>query len=178
MSIKKIVVIGPESTGKSFLTQQLAAHFDGILVQEYAREFLQKNGTDYKYEDLWTIAQGQIKNEEEGLQKAMDAVQQKALFIDTDMYVIKVWGEYVFGKCDNRILSIIAERKYDLYLLCRPDIPWVKDEMREYPDLETRNILFYHYKELLTQQKTVWTIVEGNYEERFKLAVNAAEQVI
>ena len=178
MSVKKIVVVGPESTGKSYLTKQLAEYFNGIAVEEYAREYLHKNGTDYSFENLWDIAQGQIRNEEEGLQLAQASNPQANLFIDTDMYVMKVWGEFVFGQCDNRILSLIAERKYDLYLLCSPDIPWIKDEMREYPDLETRNTLFYHYKDLLVQQSTPFTIVQGDYEKRFQVAVNAVKQII
>ena len=60
------------------------------------------------------------------------------LFIDTDMYVMKVWCEYVFGKCHQFILDEIVQRKYDLYLLCKPDITWVKDELREYPDEKIR----------------------------------------
>ena len=58
----------------------------------------------------------------------------KLLFIDTNMYVMKVWYEYVFGKCEYFVLDEIAERNYDLYLLCNIDLPWVEEPMREYPD--------------------------------------------
>lgn len=163
-AIKKFVVIGPESTGKSTLCSQLAKHFNTIWVPEYAREFLEKNGTDYSYEDLLTIAKGQINLED-------SENSQPLLFIDTDMYVMKVWCEYVFNKCHNWILNRIAERKYDGYLLCNVDLPWVKDNLREYPDLETRNKLYYFYKDILINQSTPWVEINGNYEERFETAV-------
>ena len=163
-AIKKFVVIGPESTGKSTLCSQLAKHFNTIWVPEYAREFLEKNGTDYSYEDLLTIAKGQINLED-------SENSQPLLFIDTDMYVMKVWCEYVFNKCHNWILNRIAERKYDGYLLCNVDLPWVKDNLREYPDLETRNKLYHFYKDILINQSTPWVEINGNYEERFETAV-------
>ncbi|MGH2647840.1 MAG: AAA family ATPase, partial [Ginsengibacter sp.] len=90
-TIKKVVVIGPESTGKSTLCAQLAAHFKTSWVPEYAREYLEKYGTDYSYEDLLSIAKGQIELEEEGIR--CQPSSSALLFIDTDMYVTKVWCE-------------------------------------------------------------------------------------
>src|SRR5689334_20967503 len=131
---KKIVVIGPESTGKSTLCEKLADHYNTEWVKEYAREYLLKHGTDYTYDNLLDIAKGQITLEENPKFKIPNP---KFLFIDTDMYVMKVWCEFVFNNCHRWILDQIAERKYDLYLLCNVDLPWVKDELREYPDLES-----------------------------------------
>ena len=65
--MKKIVVIGPESTGKSFLCEQLARHYNTVWVKEYAREYLLKNGTDYTFEALLDIAKGQVAEEESGI---------------------------------------------------------------------------------------------------------------
>ena len=169
-TIKKLVVIGPESTGKSTLCSQLANHFGTLWAPEYAREYLEANGTNYTYDDLLTIAKGQINLEETFMTRT---VQQGSsmLFIDTNMYVMKVWCEYVFNKCHNWILNRIAEREYDAYLLCQPDLPWTKDELREYPDIETRNKLNHFYKDLLVNQPVPWTEISGNYEERFEKAV-------
>ena len=86
------------------------------------------------------------------------------------MYVMKVWCEFVFNKCHNWILNRIAERKYDGYLLCNVDLPWVKDNLREYPDLETRNKLYHFYKDIMVNQAVLWIEVNGNYEERFESA--------
>ena len=99
--VNKIVIIGPESTGKSTLCEQLAAHYNTIWVKEYAREYLLKNGHDYTYENLLDIAKGQVDSE----QLAVGSWQSEAenikspIFIDTDMYVMKVWCEFVFEKC-------------------------------------------------------------------------------
>lgn len=179
MMMKKIVIIGPESTGKSTLCKLLANHFNTIWVKEYAREYLLKHGTNYSFENLLSIAKGQIEGEENG--RNMLAHQQqsvnKLLFIDTDMYVMKVWCEFVFEKCHHWILNRIAERKYDLYLLCNVDLPWVKDELREYPDLASRKKLYKHYKDILTNQNIPWVDISGDYDERLTKAIDAVHTI-
>ena len=99
-------------------------------------------------------------------------------FIDTDMYVMKVWCEFVFGKCHRFILDQIIERKYDLYLLCNTDLPWVKDELREYPDLQTREILFRIYKDIMINQPVPWHEINGNPEERLQKAIAAVNGLL
>ena len=179
--MKKIVIIGPESTGKSTLCEQLAKHYNTIWVEEYAREYLLKKGTNYSYENLLDIAKGQLKredlvinNREEGNSK-LQTTDHKPIFIDTDMYVMKVWCEFVFEKCHHWILNRIVERKYDLYLFCNIDLPWVKDELREYPDLKTRESLYHHYKDILINQNVPWVDISGGYEERLQKAIKAVE---
>ena len=132
--MKKIVVIGPESTGKSTLCEQLANHYNTVWCPEFAREYLSENGMDYSFEDLLNIAHSQLILEDNTLAKARNGYY----FIDTDMYVMKVWCEVVFENCHTWILKQIAKRQYDLYLLCDVDLPWVKDELIEYPDLKMR----------------------------------------
>jgi NadR type nicotinamide-nucleotide adenylyltransferase len=174
--VKRIVIIGPESTGKTTLCQKLAAHFKTQWAAEYAREYLDTNGTHYTFEDLYNIGQGQLANEEKVI--GLLTPDQNLVFIDTDMIVIQVWSEYVFNKCDNRILTTIANRKYDLYLLCNIDAPWVKDNLREYPDLETREKLFYYYKEIMVNQNVPWQIISGNYEERLQNAIGFVNNIL
>ncbi|MEP6711737.1 MAG: ATP-binding protein [Ferruginibacter sp.] len=184
--LKKIVIIGPESTGKSTLCKQLAEHYATTWVPEYARGYLETNGTNYKYEDLYKIAQGQIVGEDKAdvrcqrpdVNMVLSRVNNQLLFIDTDLYVIKVWSEFVFNKCDNRILTGIANRKYDLYLLCNIDLPWVKDTLREYPDLRTRKKLFHYYKEAMINQTLPWSIISGSYEERLMHAITAVDKIL
>lgn len=175
--MKKVVVIGPESTGKSTLAESLAQEFNTYWVKEYAREYLLKHGTDYTFDDLLTIAKGQLREEEEVVLRA-GKDGKKIVFIDTDMYVMKVWSEFVFGSCDPFILRQIASRKYDLYLLCNTDLPWVKDELREYPDLETREKLFHIYKDLMVNQQVPWIEIKGNYDERLSLAKKTVQQLL
>ena len=92
------------------------------------------------------------------------------------MYVMKVWCEYVFNKCHNWVLNRISERKYDGYLLCNTDLPWVSDQLREYPDVETRNRLYHFYKDSMVNQSLPWVNISGNYEERLEKAVNFIEK--
>jgi NadR type nicotinamide-nucleotide adenylyltransferase len=177
--LKKIVVIGPESTGKSTLCQQLAAHYKTGWVKEYAREYLLKNGKHYAFENLLDIAKGQIASEEFTINQLPTTNHKPpTIFIDTDMYVMKVWCEFVFEKCHHWILNRIVERKYDLYLLCDIDLPWVADELREYPDLISRAKLYNHYKDIMLNQDVPWINISGNYEERLQTAVAAIETII
>lgn len=179
--MKKIVVIGPESTGKSTLCQQLADHFHTIWVPEYARQYLLEHGTQYNYDDLLTIAKGQVALEEEYIQRATHSpitTLPSLLFIDTDLYVMKVWCEFVFGKCHAWILDQIAERSYDGYLLCNTDLPWIKDELREYPDLAARRELYHIYKDTMINQSAPWFDISGNYEERLEKGIAAVKKLM
>jgi NadR type nicotinamide-nucleotide adenylyltransferase len=171
---KKVVILGPESTGKSTLCALLADHYHTAWVPEFAREYLTELGRPYQYDDLLTIARGQLQCEDDLLKEA----QGQTLFIDTDMYVMEVWCEFVFGKCHSFILEQIAERTYDLYLLCNTDLPWVKDELREYPDPVNRNKLFRIYKDLMINQSTPWVGISGSYDERLRLAVTAVDKLL
>lgn len=191
--IKKVVVLGPESTGKSTLCAELADHYQTNWVKEYAREYLLENGTNYTFDNLLDIAKGQLKLEEAGIAEAeriiapvkkkpediipASAENKQLIFIDTNMYVLKVWCEFVFGKCHNWILNQVVERKYDLYLLCDIDLPWVKDELREYPDLPTRHQLYHHYKDIMVNQSVPWANISGLDGDRLKNAIDAINKI-
>ena len=189
--IKKIAVIGPESTGKSTLCNQLSKHFNTIACPEYAREYLNYNGVKYSYNDLLKIAYGQLAMEDcclEELKNQQLDISNKSsintphpetkntlLFIDTNMYVMKVWYEYVFGRCEYFVLDEIANRKYDLYLLCNIDLPWIADVMREYPDEAPRRELYNMYKDILINQSTLWIEITGDYTQRLQKAIDSIE---
>ncbi len=224
--LKKVVIIGPESTGKSTLCEMLAQHFNTKWCPEFAREYLLTNGTDYTFDDLLTIAKGQLALEDEFVRMTEPPFNHPAggklaskefpsgpnspdsrfpstdpqlsdfpssqlsdsqlpefptshlLFIDTDQYVMKVWCEYVFNECHSWILRRIAERPYDLYLLCKPDLPWIKDALREYPDEKPRHELYHMYRDILIQQPIPWVEVKGSYEERFEQAKGAVARML
>ena len=179
--MKKIVIIGPESTGKSILCEQLAQHYNTLWCPEFAREYLLTNGTEYTYDDLLNIARGQISLEEEFESLVNSRVSgvsdSRFLFIDTDMYVMKVWCEFVFSKCHPYILDQIAERKYDLYLLCNVDLPWIKDPLREYADLETRQRLYHIYKDLMINQQVPWVEINGGEDNRLNKSIAAIDHL-
>ncbi len=194
--IKKIVVIGPESTGKSSLCEALSKHYQTIWCREYAREYLIENGKDYSFHDLLSIAKGQITLEENCIEEVReigeakgqnlenslldnpsDFLSSRLLFIDTDMYVMKVWCEYVFNRCHNFILEEIASRKYDLYLLCDTDLPWVAEELREYPDEHSRKELFEIYLDILVNQEVPFSIINGQDNMRIANAIKVLEEL-
>ena len=199
MRLRKIVIIGPESTGKSTLCEGLAAHFNTDWVREYAREYLLAHGKHYQYADLLTIARGQLALEERQAATALNSGKVGAgeempgekrmaadrldhhdpiLFIDTDMYVMKVWGEFVFGRCEPWILDQIVARKYDGYLLCRTDLPWTADELREYPNEGPREILFHMYKDCMVNQSAPWREIGGQADERLRTAIVAVREML
>lgn len=192
--VHKIVILGPESTGKSTLCELLAQHYHTLWCPEFAREYLLTNGTDYTFDDLLTIAKGQLalENEYEGMvnsewskvndrwintKSLRSQKHEPLLFVDTDMYVMKVWCEYVFQKCHHSILDEIIQRKYDLYLLCKPDLPWTPDELREYPDEKPRQELYQIYRDIMINQNTPWVEISGNYEERLQQAITAVDSL-
>lgn len=177
--MKKIVIIGPESTGKSTLGEQLSAHYQTQWVKEYARGYLLEHGTNYTFDDLLTIAKGQLKLEDAAFTQLLHTQHPPtALIIDTNMYVMKVWCEFVFNKCHHWILNKIVSQQYDLYLLCNTDLPWVKDELREYPDLVTREKLYHHYKDIMINQNVPWADISGGYTERLQKAIAAIDAII
>ena len=124
-------------------------------------------GRPYDYDDLLIIAKGQLEQED----RMVASLKTPVVFIDTDMYVMKVWCEFVFGKCHPFILDEIVKRKYDAYLLCNTDLPWVADELREYPDPDSRKRLYRMYKDLVVNQSTPWFEISGGYEERLGKAI-------
>lgn len=171
--MRQIVVIGPESTGKSTLCEQLADYYKTVWCPEFAREYLMETGGKYGYEDLLNIAHGQIELEDTMLTEAKNGFY----FIDTDMYVMKVWCEVAFEQCHTWILKQIASRQYDLYLLCDVDLPWTKDDLREYPDFSIRERLFKMYKDIVINSGAKWAIVSGRDTERLQTAVSLIDSV-
>ena len=172
MSIKKIVVIGPESTGKSTLSGALAKALHTVWVPEYARTYLESLNRPYTEDDQLLIAKGQIESEDKLLQQA-----NKYLICDTDLYVLKVWGESKYGRCHQWILEQIAGRKYDMYLLCNIDVPWQDDPLREHPTPEARSHFYNAYRDVVINSGTPWADISGNEEERLKGALKAIADI-
>lgn len=161
--IIKIAIVGPESTGKSTLAFSLAQSFNTLWVPEFAREYLQSKNGIYNYNDLEYIAKMQIQLEEDRMLQA-----NTFLFCDTNLIVLKIWSNFVFGKCCNFILEHIQQRNYHLTLLTNIDIPWEEDPLREHPN--NREELFLLYKNELDKQNIVYSIISGSHEERLKSA--------
>lgn len=171
--MRKIVVIGPESTGKSTLSQKLAAHYNTVWTPEYARQYLDELPCPYEQHDLLQIAKGQLQLEDEKARQA-----NELLICDTDLYVIKVWSEHKYGQCDPRILEQIAARRYDLYLLTYIDIPWEDDPLREYPDPRMREYFYRIYRDIVVNAGVPWADIRGSYAERDAKAIAAVEGLL
>lgn len=166
-----IAIVGPESTGKSTLASALANHFKTICVPEYSRAFLSKLDRAYHQEDLLSIAQGQLKAEEQGRREA-----SKLLFLDTDLFVIKVWSEFKYGNCNPLILQQLAENKADFYLLTAADIPYEDDPLRENPS--DRPELFEIYHQELIAAGVDFRIVKGDLKKRIQDAIQHVNELL
>jgi len=163
----KVVVTGPESTGKSTLSEAIAKHFNIDYVPEYSRDYLLARDGKYAESDLLEIAKGQIELEDkfEG---------NKLLMVcDTSLEVIRVWSEWKYNHCDHFILEQARSRIPDLFLLLKPDLPWQPDPLRENPD--DRDVLFAYYQKTLSEYKTKVVEIGGESESRINLAINAID---
>jgi len=167
----KIAVVGPESTGKSTLSEKLAAHFHTTWVREYAREYIDQLPVPYQQEDLEIIAKGQLEAE-----KRMEGLASRILICDTNLIVIKIWSEFKYGFCPAWIEEEIARSNYDLHLLTYIDIPWEEDPQREHPD--KRALLYSMYKKELELLKVNFVEVKGDMNTRLDTAVSAVNALL
>ena len=155
----RIAITGPESSGKTTLAEQIASKLNGTLVPEFARNYLLERNGIYSYNDLEVIAIGQVNSCEITLSSNL-------LVSDTELLVMKIWSEFKFGKCSDSILKLLENQTFDHYFLCRPDIPWEEDPLREHP--EQREELYTLYFKELANRELPFTVIEGEQSERLK----------
>ena len=167
--LKKIVFTGPESTGKTTLASLFSKELGCPIVEEYSRIFLQKLSRGYTFEDITNIAKGQIENEDAAL------VNNKIIVCDTDLLVCKIWQEFRFGIIDPWIEQEFKNRRYDMVFLCNVDIPWEYDPLRENPS--EREELFHLYKSTLDDHEINYTIVQGNFQQRYQIVKDTLKQL-
>lgn len=163
----RVVITGPESTGKTTLAMQLAETFGGWYVSEYAREYVEHLTGQYTFADVEAIAREQIARYFQAQNRSEEIV-----FFDTWLIITKVWFEWVFGRVPVWIEDAIQDCPVDLYLLCRPDLPWEADSVRENGG-ENRIKLFNRYREELTRRGFSFVEIGGVDEERLQAAVKA-----
>lgn len=171
-SLKKVVIIGPESTGKSTLASLLAKYYNTSWVPEYAREYIERLDRPYIERDLMDIARGQLLAEDREAKYA-----KRVLICDTNLLVIKVWSEHKFGACYEEIVEHVKTRKYDLYLLMNPDIPWVEDAQREHPQM--REFFYDIYREEIIKSGAPYVEITGQeFYFRKLTAVKAIDKLL
>ena len=162
---EKILITGPESTGKSTLTRALAEYFNAPFVIEYARIYLDKLDRKYNQDDLLEIAKGQIRLEEEAL-----ALEQDFVIVDTALNVIDIWSREKFGSTHPWILEEMQKRAYDLYLIPDIDLEWTFDPQRENP--HDRDRLMRLYQQSFEQRNIPYHMVRGQGEKRTQNAID------
>ncbi len=175
-NLVKVVLFGPESTGKTTLSQQLAKYYNTVWVPEYAREYLQNKWNNERKtcepSDLLPIAEGQIK-----LENALAKKASNILICDTDLLETKVYSEaYYLGHCDTTLEKYALENTYEMYFLTYVDIPWEADDLRDKPN--EREKMFLYFKETLEKYDRKFVILKGNKKERLNKAISYIDQLL
>lgn len=175
-NIVKVVLFGPESTGKTTLSRQLAVHYNTVWAPEYAREYLQKKWNNERKtcetSDLLPIAKGQMKLENKLAKKA-----DKILICDTDLLETKVYSEaYYAGSCDPVLDKYAIENQYDLYLLTYIDTPWEADDLRDKPN--EREKMFNAFEAALIKYNRPYILLKGNKKTRLETAIDAIDKIL
>ncbi|MCX7998666.1 MAG: ATP-binding protein, partial [Leptospiraceae bacterium] len=163
------VITGAESTGKTTLCEKLAKHFQTDWVPEYARILLDAKNRHVIYEDIEEIQKGHLELEDNKLKFA-----NRYLFIDTDMIITKMYSLIYFKKVPESVLDSILQRKYDLYLVLAPDVPWIDDPQRDLPHFR-EDFHKWLIQELKFFQKRYF-LISGNFEERFQKALKIIQE--
>jgi NadR type nicotinamide-nucleotide adenylyltransferase len=164
--LRKIVVTGPESTGKSTLSETLATRLNAVLVPEYARSYVEQLGRPYTFRDVENIARYQVRQEKE-----CSALSGNGIVVfDTWLILTKVWFDVVYGRVPGWIDEYIRSSDIALFLVCKPDLPWVADSVRENGG-EMRDVLFNRYCREIEHYGFNYEIVEGKGDERWTNAL-------
>jgi len=176
--IKRVAIVGAESTGKTTLAQELAAHFHTVWVPEYGREYTEVNvGREAFFHYQWhdeeflQIAQKQVELEDKLAEKA-----NRVLICDTDALATCIWQERYLGSCSPEVANIAAHRHYDLYLLAHFDVPFLQDGLRDGEHL--RQWMTQRFREELNARQLPWLLLQGNRDERFRTAVGVIESLL
>ena len=172
---KRIVLYGPESTGKTTLAKELARHFSTGWVPEFARDYLQQKWdttqTVCSLEDLPIIVKGQLD-----LENSLVPQAQRFLFCDTNVLVTQIWSQTHFeGYCAPEIMHAVDVLEYDFYLLTDIDVPWEKDDLRDRP--QQRNTMLDFFEKELIRRNLPYQKLTGPHQERFLKTVSLLEKI-
>ena len=176
INIVKVVLFGPESSGKTTLSEQLARHYNTVWIPEFARDYLQNKWNNERktceFDDLLPIAVGQMKLENEGARKA-----DRLLICDTDLLETMVYSEEFYGgDVDPKLEKAAVQNSYDLYLLTYIDTPWVADYLRDRPHLRLE--MFKAFENALKKYNKPYILVSGSKKERLKTAIDAIDKIL
>ena len=167
--MKTVIITGPESTGKSVLISKLIKHYPSVCISEFARGYVENLKHPYTYEDVELIARHQINE----LQQVQNENINKSgvIFVDTYLIVTKIWFLICYGKYPDWLQISLDNTTIDLYLLCKPDLPWIFDPVRENGSDSQRKILYEKYKSEIIAMKTPFSEICGHNETRTANAI-------
>jgi nicotinamide riboside kinase len=172
--MKVLVLTGPESSGKSWLSGEIQAHFGGELVGEYVRHFIDEQRRDTCYDDIPAIARGQLAWED-----AARARQPELLILDTHLLSNLLWSRVLFGDCPPWIEQALLARRYDLHLLLDPaGVSWVGDGQRCQPGLDQRQAFFADSLAWLQRNQQPVQIIGGDWAQRSAAVLIAVQQLL
>ncbi|MBI2259931.1 MAG: AAA family ATPase [Flavobacteriia bacterium] len=166
--IFSVAFTGPECSGKSFLAQKISERYHADYIPEYAREFLEPKNGIYQFEDIEKIAKVQWK--------WINKKSKNIKIIDTELLVLEIWSKVKFNRCCSLILDHVQNQSISHFFLCKPDIPWEFDHLRENP--YDRLELFELYQKKLENYSLPYTIVEGTKEQRLNTCIDEMESLI
>ena len=169
--IKTIAVVGPESTGKSTISAQLADHYDTGWVPEYAREYRAALTAPCTWQDEINMFRGQLALETQMLPHA-----NKILICDTTFITVKIWSEHMFGKSPREVVDELPKHPYDLYLLMDIDLPWQEDPLRDFPHMREHFMEVWH-KELKALDAE-YHVISGTNQGRLENAIEKIDDFL
>ena len=169
--LMKIVVTGPESTGKTTLSEALVSRFNAALIPEYARSYVEALDRSYVFNDLENIARYQIQEEK----RVAESTDSNLILMDTWLIITQVWFEVVYGSSPEWIRNYIKSADIDLFLVCSPDLPWIADPVRENGG-EMRQKLFDRYCQEIKNYGFAYEIVSGCGELRTKNGIEMLQK--
>ncbi len=173
-SVVNVAILGAESTGKTTLCRDLAAHFDCPWVPEYMRTYLQAKWDDEQltctWEDLLPIAQGQIDLENKLAKQALHTADNRHyLFCDTSLFELMVYANWYYGDCPTALTQAALEHHYDLILLTEVDVPWVADDLRDSP--HQRDEISVYFENQLTHHQKPFHRIGGDRDDRVQQVI-------
>lgn len=170
LPLRRVAVVGPESSGKTTLARDLARHFETVFVPEASRAYYDVKGVDYEITDILPIARVQRADEEALAPKA-----HHLLVLDTDLLTITVWSHVLYGACPSEAEEMAAAQRVDLTILLKPDLSWSYDPQRCHPEPAQREEFFERLCAGLLRLGRSFAVVGGDGPARLAAAVRAVE---